>query len=97
MIVWEDYRDYGPPTRPQIYMYDLSTGQETRLTQGDFTRRSPRIYGNKIVWSDLRDSDREDIYMYDLSAGQETQVTKDYPRQLKPAIYSNKIAWSRAC
>ncbi len=47
-IVWADNRNGNP----DIYMYDISTGQEKRITfsSGDSSATLPSIDGNKIVW-----------------------------------------------
>lgn len=95
-IVWEDYRN-GPPVEgnangnPDIYMYDISTKKETRITTSELAY-NPAIYDNKIVWDDWR-SGSSDIYMYDLSTKKETRITTNEARQEHPAINNNKIVW----
>jgi S-layer protein (TIGR01567 family) len=88
-IVWHDYRN----GKHGIYMYDLSTQRETKITESQFESRSPDIYGGKIVWSDNRNGN-PDIYMYDLSTHQETQITTNEAEQYLPAIYGNRIVWT---
>jgi beta propeller repeat protein len=95
-ILWEDDRtgaawsggtmtgNYG------IYMYDLSTKKETKISTRE-TARDPDIYGDKIVWNDNR-SGKHDIYMYDLSTKKETQITSS-GRTANPSIYKNRILW----
>ena len=51
-----------------IYMYDLSTSRETRITTSGLAS-NPAIYGDRIVWLDQRNLDiltggRGDIYMW---------------------------------
>jgi len=49
-----------------IYMYDLETGEETRITYSVADQINPKIYENKIVYQDNRNGNW-DIYMVDLS------------------------------
>lgn len=108
-IVWIDLRNipgastgYGSwGNAGDIYVYDLITKQETRITNSPTASR-PAIYGNKIVWSDSRDPQnytgynfygKGDIYMYDLTTGKETQITTAIGSQLMPHIYDHTIVW----
>ncbi|MGB9928861.1 MAG: PGF-pre-PGF domain-containing protein [Methanosarcina sp.] len=72
LIVWTDYRNLvetkfpvDVPT-PDIYMYNLLTSKETRITTSG-SARNPSIYENKVVWEDWRNADstgeNSDIYM----------------------------------
>ncbi|HWQ50087.1 MAG TPA: PKD domain-containing protein [Methanosarcina sp.] len=74
-----------------IYMYNLSTSQETRITNSGFAG-SPAIYGNRILWDDWR-NENTDIYMYDLSTKKETQITTNASNQYSSAIYGDRIVW----
>ncbi|WP_440946860.1 PGF-pre-PGF domain-containing protein [Methanosarcina sp. T3] len=61
-IVWMDRRNGNW----DIYMYDISTSQETQITTNESDQFSPAIYDDIIVWEDLRNGNR-DIYMCNLS------------------------------
>jgi beta propeller repeat protein len=74
-----------------IYMYDLPTKKETRITASR-SADYPAIYGNRIVYADDRKGNY-DIYMYDLSTKKETQITSSPDNQVSPAIYGNRILW----
>jgi beta propeller repeat protein len=72
--------------------------QETRLTcitSGTGHKDVPKIYGDKIVWTDRR-NDEAAIYMYDLSTKTESKIPVSkgsHTSQLD--IYENRIVWSR--
>ncbi|MFC1624756.1 putative Ig domain-containing protein, partial [Candidatus Omnitrophota bacterium] len=85
-IVWYDWRNINY----DIYMYDLSTGQETQITNDPNDQILPVIYEDKIVWFDYRNGN-SDIYMYDLSTGQEIQITDDSSEQFSTDIHEDKI------
>lgn len=93
-IVWQDWRNPNNYTDKQIvgdvYMYDLSTEKESRISYSGRSYRvsSPAIYGDRIVWTDLRNG--LNIYMYDLSTQNETQITTS-GYALDPKIYGNII------
>ena len=86
------FRKFNSEIGWAVAMYDLSTGQETRITEYTSGQPEPQIYGDKIVWTDWR-SGYSDIYMYDLSTGQETQITMDSTLQRYPSIYGDRIVW----
>jgi beta propeller repeat protein len=95
-IVWEDYRSGNPVVgnengNPDIYMNDLSTKKETRITTNGSRQSYPAIY-NRIVWDDDRNGEI-DIYMYDLSTKNESRITTNSPEACFPAIYGNRIVW----
>jgi beta propeller repeat protein len=52
-VVVEDYRQ--STAYPDIYLYDLITGEERWLTPAsDGLKRNPAIFGDRIVWEDHR-------------------------------------------
>ncbi len=83
-IVWSD--SVYPNT---VYMYDLSTSQESVINGYNSYVYSLSIYGDKVVWDDSLD-DYMGIYMYDLSTKEQTFLTYD---AYSPAIYGNRIVW----
>jgi len=110
-IVWVEGRnggkldEFGYPIRDEsvnpsgkldIYMYDLSTRKETRITSSGSAYK-PDIYGDRIVYTDYRSSggffSGSNIYMYDLSNQKETQIATSGDAY-DPAIYSNRIVWT---
>ena len=101
LIVWQDERNGDE--NADIYMYDLSTSKETRITKSG-SAMDPAIYGNRIVWMDGRnggslDADswpvgNWDIYMYDLSTSTEYQITTNELMQKDPDIYGDRVVWT---
>lgn len=109
-VVWQDFRNAqfiitgtDPNTGENIgywdnidvYTKDLSTGIETVVTTAIKDQMYPAIYGNKIVWQDLRDRfGGVFIYMKDLSTGIETRLNAA-PNGIYefPAIYGNNVVW----
>ncbi len=75
-----------------IYMYDLKAKTKTPICTASGDQTNPDIYGNRIVWEDSRNCNK-DIYMYDLSTFQETRITNDSSDQITPAIYGDMIVW----
>ena len=97
-IVWQDSRNGGggdfwdPSGNWDIYMYDISTSTETRITTNASRQINPAIYGDRIVWQDDRNGN-QDIYMYDISTSTETQITHNVSDQIYPNIYEDRIVW----
>ncbi|HEX3013487.1 MAG TPA: hypothetical protein VHO92_04335, partial [Methanobacterium sp.] len=85
-IVWAGHGRNGTATdknnnsiiRSDIYMYDLSTKKETRISTSG-RASNPAIYGDRIVWQDSRNLDfitgMGDIYMYNLSTEKESRIS----------------------
>ncbi|RPJ64694.1 MAG: cell surface protein, partial [Alphaproteobacteria bacterium] len=82
-IVWLDGRNSGSVPDDgfggfDVYMYDLSTKKETRITKSTIAANpdlgvTVDIYDNKIVWGP--DMDGSNISVYDLSTGRQENVS----------------------
>jgi len=98
-IVWEE--DYKNGYASDIYVYNLSTSKLEASFGASGPHPLPVIYGNTIVWVDLRNGHREgdryiesrDIYMYDLSTRKETLITEPPKNAGGQDIYGNRIVW----
>jgi len=90
-IVWSDPRNGNE----DVFLYDLSTGVETRITTDGANQDHPRVSGSRIVWQDDRNGCC-DIYMYDLASGSETRITGSPTarREGELAIDGDRIVWS---
>jgi hypothetical protein len=77
-----------------VYMYDVSTGEETQLSPAGI---DPDIYGNYVVYTNnysISDNPQNyAIYLYDLSTHNETKIAKVHS---SPAIYGTKVIWFQA-
>ncbi|WP_292367048.1 MULTISPECIES: Ig-like domain-containing protein [unclassified Methanoculleus] len=98
IIVWEDYR-HG---FPEVYMSNLITKDETRLTTSGVTdtgdsieQVSPAISGDIVIWEDKWGTQRT-IHMRDLSTGKEFSVPTAGGEQLYPAVSGNTIVWQKS-
>ena len=90
-VVWEDYQ--VDELRKNIFMYDLSTGIVTQITDdNDLQQHEPDVYEHLIVWVDERNGN-PDIYMYNTFTGEETQLTDDPADQQNPSIYGRRVVW----
>ena len=74
-------------------MYDISTGNETKISSGG---RLPDIYGNYVVYTNNyyygQDHQNDGIYLYDLNTHNETKIATVYS---SPAIHDKKVVWSQ--
>lgn len=87
-VVWTD----GRHESEDIYLYDLVTGTEQRLTSDVRTQRNPAVSGASIVWEDERNGNT-DIYLYDLTTNTERRLTSDRATQRNPAISGRYVVW----
>lgn len=76
-----------------IYMYDLSTSEETQLVTNVSADSRPDIFGERLVWEDRR-NENSDVYMYDFMNSTEVQITDNESEQWLPSIYEDRIIWT---
>ncbi|WP_165394850.1 PKD domain-containing protein [Methanofollis fontis] len=88
-VVWTDYREV---TQSDIYMYDLTTENETPICTNNSSQAMPAIDGDLITWEDRRNGDKE-IYLFNISSGAETRITDDPAWQSDPSISGGRIVW----
>lgn len=95
-IVWNE----GSWRNSSIYMYNISTHKETKVTASKLGIHSdifikPVIFEDRIIWHDSRNGGYEyDIYMHNLSTNKDTQISKrNNSLDAFPAIYGDGIVW----
>ena len=85
-VVYHDYR----ANNFDIYLYDIASKTETRLTTNEYQQLFPRIYGNNVLWVDYRNGTH--LYKYDLTTHEETELSSvTSPNGL--AIDDNKLVY----
>jgi beta propeller repeat protein len=73
-IVWEDNRNGDW----EIYMYDIASKHETRITYNSKNQGNVAIYGNIVAWIDYRNkgsTTNNDVYMYNIANHITSRVT----------------------
>lgn len=93
-VVWQDERN-GSYT-PDIYGYDLQTGQEFAVCTAPGEQRRPAVSGDLIVWQDKR-SGKFEIYGYDLAADDPNTMEfvicpAEYSQEF-PAVSGRRVVW----
>lgn len=106
LVAWNDMRHAdasmtnhpanAPDYNNEIYVYDLTTNQERRLTTSPANDRYPDIDGDRVIWLRQADYQKADVFMYDLESGQETQISHSGYADSGPSISGNRIVWTDA-
>jgi beta propeller repeat protein len=96
VVVWQDYRDIGArngdEVNADIYARDLSTGDETKITD-NHTASFPDVSDRFVVYVDKRNSDK-DIRSYDLRRDESDWIVRHSgDDQDRPAIDDNIVVW----
>jgi beta propeller repeat protein len=81
-VVWQDYRDVGAG---EIYLKNLETFEQRRMTTNTFGQYHPVIYGNWIAWQDTRNTE-VDIYGFDLLRNAEVRITSTPENETRPYL-----------
>ena len=81
-----------------IFVMDLSTGEEQRITDVPARRHSLSIDGNMLVWQDNRNEigehrSRYDIYAYDIAADEGIIVEAAAGARHSPSNSGDKVVW----
>jgi len=101
VYVRSKYAD-GQPTSDQnaeynsLYLYNLSTNEETQLTPYEHAQFGPSIYGNKIVWGRANQVNSSEwstnISIYDISTKKISDISRT-GRAVGGKIYGNIVVW----
>lgn len=90
ITVWSDLRN-----GKDLDLYYL----DTRNAQGEISfviqsgnQRSPKIWGNKVVWKDSRALNRHDLYLKEIGSDTETLLAQN-AGDGAPDIWENYVVW----
>ena len=90
-IVWTERRDWDTKKDKavdDVFMYDLNTNKEYRITVGnEFNYLYPKIYENKIIYSDLNSN----LYLAIFNDGSNDNKNNDEGKQIDPNL-SKRLA-----
>ena len=77
-----------------IYVYTISTGEETAVCTDPAEQDRPAVHGDHIVWQDGRDNTTwPSIYMYTFSTGHEERIPIGTGGQADPDIWGDNIVY----
>ena len=91
--------DGGSKNTANVFVMDLRSGEQRRITDVPANRNHLRISSSWLVWADNRNEiqerlERYNIYAYDLSKNQEIPVAVAIGHQKQPAIHGDVVVWS---
>jgi len=80
----------------EIYLYDLNTGEERRITTSSQNDQVPEIDGSRIVWLRKTSNQGGDVFMYDLDTEVETQISHSGYVSNGHSLSGSRIVWADA-
>ncbi|MFD0620894.1 S-layer homology domain-containing protein [Paenibacillus sp. GCM10027629] len=94
LIFWADKRNTAPGEEDwDIYMFDLKTGKETKISKTVGHLGSPQSDGRYVVWGESGHK----VYLYDLKAGTEKVIGDgDYPKIANDKVFFTKYWYQDA-
>ena len=103
-VVWVKEDTSGTTFIPQVYLYNISTGETTQITDDSlFLKALPDVNqaSGKIVWMSLDlpgnvPGVEWEIVEYDIATGQMEFITNDSIRDLSPVISDDLVAWRKS-
>jgi len=92
-IIWRDYR--GNKDYPDLYLMDIRTGTETRLTAPKTLRGTPFIQGDSVFWEEKNLLGIDTIVCYTISNGTRLDVGPGWMGQTgaSPPVSGDRIVW----
>jgi len=105
-VVWSDSRyasltsegDYRQHDNNEIYVYNLTTDQEKRITTYPGNDCHPVIEDGRIVWLREWEAREADIFLHDMKDSREIKISESgfVAYNSYPSIYKNLIVWADA-
>jgi|GEM_PF-3084085 len=94
LIFWADKRNTAPGEEDwDIYMFDLKTGKESKISKTVGHLGSPQSDGRYVVWGESGHK----VYLYDLKAGTEKVIGDgDYPKIANAKVFFTKYWYQDA-
>lgn len=88
-VVYADDRhgDYN------IYLFDLDTKQEQRISTSSSHELNPDVYGERIVWRQ-GGFNTWNVYVHDLATGVTSPVTSSGSVGFKPSIWGDRVVYT---
>ncbi|UCH43044.1 MAG: hypothetical protein JSW16_00455 [Dehalococcoidales bacterium] len=106
LVVWTDSRYaelsqdgyYRQHDNNEIYVYNLTTGQEKRITTYPGNDCHPVIDDGRIVWLREWEAREADIFLHDMKDSREIKISESgfVAYNSYPSIYKNLIVWADA-
>jgi PKD repeat protein len=95
LIVWQDsdpFNNFGI-----IYLYNITSGIETQVTDNTSYTTNPSIYGNLVTYTDCGNDSScgsgSTIYLYNITSGTRVPLSSGANDNDYSAIYGNRIVW----
>ena len=94
-IVWQD--EDPSPNFGIIYLYNITSGVETQVTDNSSFAIHPAIFGDLISYTDCGSdpscSSGSTIYLYNIISGTRIPLSSSVDTNDNSAIYDNQIVW----
>ena len=95
LVVYQDDREAGGSS--DIFLYNITSGLTTQITNNLADQINPAVYGDHIVWSDNRDDATGmtyQIYINGTSPGTEYAISPAFGTdQQHPQIFGDLVVW----
>lgn len=89
---WTDHRDLASGHKEHVYVLDLTTGAETRVTTDGGRQMEPSVLGRHVAWADDR-TGRLQIHVADLEAGTEWTTPASSQPERWPTLTDVGLFW----
>ncbi|MCK9580000.1 MAG: hypothetical protein M0Q92_06060 [Methanoregula sp.] len=93
-LIWRDSSSEGRDY-PDLYLFNLITGTETRLTTPKMLRGIPYIQGDHVFWEEKNPMGIDTIIQYTLSTGTRSDLGPGWTSQIDvyPPVSDHRIVW----
>jgi beta propeller repeat protein len=76
----------------EIYLYQISTGAKSQLTNNAFSNFSADIEGDHVIWIENEDG-TTNLYLHQISTGTTINITNNQGPNVSPHISGDYIVW----